>query len=333
MAIPPSRIIDLATPLHDIEESCIRHRVRERLWTWGLGHDHLDEHLQQFSDPQGFLTDDAILVFPQSNVVEELSCRDDRGKTCLYNGRLSFEYIFVAIDPIMKAWGRLPPKDWDAGCLSIMQRANSVVDSGRRPIHQRQLMLMEYIYRKWSWVDVVPSSFLSADSDQTMVEPTLATDDEDESEHLQVKRESPSNVEWDAFGSAFCREPKRRLLPEELARSLNASEDGVDDDSNASSVDSYLSRDEADSDAYEADRRWLEDIQSWAVETSNAEKTPVHDGQIPDDSLEQPPAASSLDLGTPDYPYQAQHHTESCSMMSQSYMFCTPRRSPICCRI
>ncbi|KAK7042336.1 hypothetical protein R3P38DRAFT_2889857 [Favolaschia claudopus] len=269
MAIPSSRssrIIDLATSLHDTDESCIRRRVRERLeWTWGLGYDHLDEHLQQFSDPQGFLTDDAILVFPQSHVVEELSCRDDRGEKCvrrpyiqkLYNGRCSFEYILVAIDPASSFSYRVvnsevPPH------LALCTTFGKIMKAWG--LHQRQLMLMEYIYRKLFWVDVVPSSFLSFDSDQTMVEP--ADNYEDESQHLQGRRKCPSNVEWDALSSASLCEPKRRLLSEELARSLNDSDDHADDDSNASSVDSYLSRDEVDSDVYEADRRWLEGIQS-----------------------------------------------------------------------
>ncbi|KAJ6456599.1 hypothetical protein C8R47DRAFT_1227786 [Mycena vitilis] len=44
--------------------------MRGRLeWNWGLGHLHLDEHLQGLVDPEGVLTDEPLLVFPPNDII------------------------------------------------------------------------------------------------------------------------------------------------------------------------------------------------------------------------------------------------------------------------
>jgi hypothetical protein len=164
---------------------------------------------------------------------------------------------------------------------------------------------MQSIHRKWSWTDYVPRSFLSEKSDQTMVEP-------EEEEPRVMKRKS--NVDWDALSSVSRQEPKRRLLPSELQPvpktaeiQLFPSVDGDGDD--AISVDSHISGVEGDPEKfathgdYEVDRKWLKKMRRWAEGTSGADagEALFNDGQINEDSREQPRDATSLDLAKPDY--------------------------------
>ncbi|KAK7039380.1 hypothetical protein R3P38DRAFT_2899210 [Favolaschia claudopus] len=328
MAIPSSRIIELVIP----DETETSENVRDRLeWTWGLGHDHLDDHLQQFSDPQGLLTNETVLMIPNNKIIDALLCRDIGGKMGvrrpyiqkLYNDCDSFEYLMLSIDPansipprlstsqlpphlalcttfgkMMKAWGSLSAADWTAHCGSLVERAKAVAHNDRPVLSSHNLSTMQHVYNNCSWAEYVPSSFLSADSDQTMVEPE---DDEPSS----PKRKS-AEVNWDALSSVSRREPKRRLLCVELesdadsAREGSISEDshftGIEDDTQA-----FVKASTARGD-YEVDRRWLKTMRSWLAGSSDADADEAlfSAGEV-DDSQEQPRLLATLDLEKPDY--------------------------------
>ncbi|KAF8198156.1 hypothetical protein K438DRAFT_1966903 [Mycena galopus ATCC 62051] len=344
MAIPSSSIVDLATPINKRGVPGIQDQARDRLeWTWGLGHGHLDDHLHAFVDPQKILTDESVLVFPRDDMIQKLSIRRAPPGVRrphiqkIYDGCKAFEYLVVPIDlastfpariltaelpphlalcttfgKMLKAWGTWPGKDWDAQCISVIERSKSVPHDGRPALEMWQLTQMELIHRKWSWADSVPSSFLSEASDQTMVEP--------EEEHHDGKRKSAHSIEeLEAGGSDSRHEPKRRLLPSELQSPpeirLFPSVDGddSDDENDAISNDSHISGVDGDPEEfvkasmargdYEVDRKWLKGIRRWAAKASkaDADETLLSDGQIKEDSREQPRDATSLDLGKPDY--------------------------------
>ncbi|KAJ7842810.1 hypothetical protein B0H14DRAFT_1022318 [Mycena olivaceomarginata] len=217
MAISSSSIIDFAIPNTKRDVPNIQDQVRNRLeWTWGLGHGHLDEHLQEFVDPQGLLADQTVLVFPHNDIIEQISRRTDRGKSGvrrphiqkLYKGCNSFEYLVLPIDSastlpprllnlevpphlalcatsgkMSQAWGSLPREVCDAKRASLLQRAKAAIYSARPALGMWQLTDMQHIHRKWSWIDYVPRSFLSEKSEQTMVEP-------EEEEPRAMKRKS-----------------------------------------------------------------------------------------------------------------------------------------------
>ncbi|KAK7039321.1 hypothetical protein R3P38DRAFT_2898854 [Favolaschia claudopus] len=336
MTIPSSQIIDLATPLHLRDELGIQKQVRDRLeWTWGLGHDHLDEHLQQFRDPQGLLTNENVLMFPHNRIIKELSSRDTGTFGIrrpyiqkLYNGCTSFDYLVLSLDPsptsppnlltsvlpphlalcttygkILKAWGLLPGDDWNTRCASLAERVDNAIPDDWPQFKLWQLTMMRHIYDVWSWTDWVPPAFLSADSDQTMVEP-------EEEESLSPKRKS-TKIDWDALSSVSHREPKRRLLRHEL-ESGAASANALDRDESMSE-DSHFTGIEGDTEAfvkasaergdYEVDHEELKTIQDWAAGASEAEigdASPI-DEEIDDGWQEQPRFIASLDLDTPDY--------------------------------
>ncbi|KAJ6530314.1 hypothetical protein B0H19DRAFT_1192800 [Mycena capillaripes] len=277
MAIPAASIIAFATQSSKRDVPGIQDQVRDRLeWTWGLGHDRLDEHLQKFVDPQGILTDEALLVFPHNDIIREVWLRHGRAKLGirrphiqrLYKGCKSFEYLVVPIDSdsplpvrlmhlevpphlalcttsgkMMKAWGHLLGKDCDILRASVVERSAAATHNNRPALTKWELDIMKLTYRTWSWMDYVPPSFLSETSDQTMVEV-------EEEEHSLPKRKLPSrNMEWEARSSASRHEPKRRLFPSELKQDppapnirLFPSADGDDDErDDAISADSHIS--------------------------------------------------------------------------------------------
>ncbi|KAF8198153.1 hypothetical protein K438DRAFT_2016270 [Mycena galopus ATCC 62051] len=342
MAIPSSSIIDFATPIHEREKPGIQAEVRDRLeWIWGLAHGHLDEHLREFTDPQNLLTDETILIFPPNDIIQALSFR--RGKTGLcrtpieqsYNGCRSFEYLAVAIDPadtspprilslevpphlvlittsgkIMKAWACLSRQAWNSNRISVVERGKGAAHNVRPALELEQLNEINHIYRMWSWIEPVPLSFLSGDSETTMVEP--------EEQHRDGKQKSThGNSDSKASSSGSRREPKRRLLPSELQRPplirLFPSADSDDDENDAISNDSHISGVDGDPEEfvkasiargdYEVDRKWLKGIRRWAAKASKADvdETLLNDRQIKEDSREQPRDATSLDLAKPDY--------------------------------
>ncbi|KAJ7888548.1 hypothetical protein B0H14DRAFT_2692943, partial [Mycena olivaceomarginata] len=342
MAISSSSIIDLAIPIHQADTPGIRDKVRDRLeWTWGLAHGHLDEHLREFVDPERILTDRTVLVFPHNDLIQEFSSRDISGRLGvrrphiqkMYKGCTTFEYLIIPTDStstlpprfltcelpphlalcttygkMMQTWGFLPRKVSDAQRESVVDRAKDANHEGRPALGMWQLNQMKYVYSTWSWIDYVPPSFLSEDSDHTMVEP------EEEERPRDTKRKSAGSH------SASRHEPKRRLLPSELQTPVtaeirlfpSADGDAESDDDEPISVDSHISGVEGDPEEfakashargdYEVDHKWLKKMRRWAADTSGADagEALFNDEQIKDDSREQPRDAMSLDLAKPD---------------------------------
>ncbi|KAK7062261.1 hypothetical protein R3P38DRAFT_3251587 [Favolaschia claudopus] len=330
MPIPSPPIIHFATSLRNTGVPGSEKQTRSRLeWSWGLGHDHLEEHLEQFSDPQGLLIDENVLVFPRNDIIQQIS-RHRGGRMGarrphirkLYNGVESFEYLIVPIAAAMNiaprivnlqvpphiaicttsgkmthAWGLLPRKEWEANCVSLVERVSTVTCHNRPPLGKWQLTEMELIHRAWSWATYVPPKFLDADSDQTMVEP--------EDDRLPgTKRKSSDSVSR-ASTSASCREPKRRLLPCDLESASSA--DAVDDVHTTASRISCVNGNSgalAKMDGFVD--KWLEKTQrlatrAFAAKTQDDDQSLVTDEQLKEYSMEQPRVVSELDLSQPDY--------------------------------
>ncbi|KAF8215475.1 hypothetical protein K438DRAFT_2008759 [Mycena galopus ATCC 62051] len=345
MPISPVAIISFMTAGHQADTPGIGDVVRNRLeWTWGLGHNHLDEHLQAFADPEGVLMDNALLVMPHSDTIREIRSRNSRSKVGvrrpniqkLYKGCTSFEYLVVPVDPasalparmlvsqlpphlalattagkVMEAWGYLTGDDYMAARASVVERSKPAIPPDSRFMFGMQdFEIIQQIYRTWSFIDRVPPSFLSEDSDQTMVEIEESVDSESDSS-------GSSGMKWEVESSASCyHEPERRLLPSELHDDfqivnigLYPSVDGEDDD--AISLDSHVSgADDPDeflqasiARDYEVNRSWLQKMKSWAEDISGADsdETLLNDMQIEEGPKEQPRVATSLDLCRPDY--------------------------------
>ncbi|KAJ7491087.1 hypothetical protein FB451DRAFT_1221991 [Mycena latifolia] len=229
-----------------------------------------------------------------------------------YKGQDSFEYLVVPIDPgdltqprmwisnipphlaicttfskVSKAWARLTGGESTVIKKSIIERSKPVTARPRsvtglchcpNPAFAFDVSVfdvMRGLYWFWSQNDSVPDSFLSKDSDQTMVE------EEEEPEPNFPVGKIPRQT---TGSSASCyREPHRRLLPSELQQDpqgaldhrLFPSEDGDDDSDDSMSSDSHITGVEdleefakasaarGDSD-YEMDRTWLKGIERWA---------------------------------------------------------------------
>ncbi|KAJ7914418.1 hypothetical protein B0H13DRAFT_438537 [Mycena leptocephala] len=113
MSISAAAILAFVISKHDADTPGLSDKVRDRLeWTWGLRHNHLDEHLQEFNDPQmsKILLDNSLLVMPRSESIHEMSGCDLANLTLkfdvrrphikrLYKGCTSFEYVVVPIAP------------------------------------------------------------------------------------------------------------------------------------------------------------------------------------------------------------------------------------------
>ncbi|KAJ7450035.1 hypothetical protein B0H11DRAFT_1928418 [Mycena galericulata] len=334
MTIPAAIIIEFMTPEDEVDLPGICDEVRDRLeWTWGLGHDHLDEYLQRFVDPQRVLMDDRLLVFPHSDMIREISARNRKMKSGVRRSHIdkgckSFEYVVVPLDrssplpartlisdvpphlvlcttsgKFMDAWGYLTGEDYTTVRVSLIEHLKTASPTDKRPpLTLWDLDAILQIYRTWSFMDPIPSTFISEASDQMMVE-------------VEEESGSDGGMAWEVGSSVSCRhEPKRRLLPSERQQDviirLFPSTDNQDYD-NAISLDSHITGvDDPDEFAeasmargdYEEDGEWLEGMAKWAKGTSGAtEQILLNDGQIPDDPREQPRVATSLDLDKPDY--------------------------------
>ncbi|KAJ7666719.1 hypothetical protein DFH06DRAFT_1184586 [Mycena polygramma] len=319
MPISASAIVDFATPNLKRNIPGIQDEVRARLeWNWGLGHHHLDEHLQGIVDPEGILMDETLLVFPPNDLITDIWHRYGVAKLGvrrphiqkLYNGRKSFEYMVVPIDPLsalparlisldvpphlalcttsgkmMKAWGALPAETATALRLSVLERSKAVYHGDRPELAMWDLDIMKLTHRTWSSSDYVPKSFHSESSDQTMVE---------ESPVPERKLLSNRKLDSEAGSSASRREPKRRLLPSERLEDVriapirlfpstdNVDEDEDEDEDDAIGTDSHISGvdpDDPDEFAkasaargdYKVNRKWLKEIKRWAQGTSGAD--------------------------------------------------------------
>ncbi|KAJ6580261.1 hypothetical protein B0H10DRAFT_2198545 [Mycena sp. CBHHK59/15] len=246
--------------------------------------------------------DNALLIMPHSDTIREIRSRNSISKVGvrrpniqkLYKGCTSFEYLVVPVDPasplparmlvselpphlalattagkIMEAWGYLTGDDYTAARASFVERSKTVVPPDSRFMFAMQdFEIIQQIYRTWSFIDRVPPSFLSEDSDQTMVEVEQSVDSESDS-------------------------------------SISSDDDAISLDSHVSGVedpDEFLQASIARGD-YEVDRSWLKKMKSWAEDISgvDSDETLLNDMQIEEDPKEQPRVATSLDLYRPDY--------------------------------
>ncbi|KAJ7077396.1 hypothetical protein B0H15DRAFT_955092 [Mycena belliarum] len=327
MAICAAEIVAYMTHPAKVNNPGISIQVRNLVeWTWGLGYNHLDKHLSEFDDPLCVFTDNSLIVIPDQDVIREL-----HRSTCglmpgvrrphirkVYKGRTSFEYLVIPVDSwnplpgrlvlsevpphiavattygkIMQQWGYLAGEANAAVRTSLVERSNIALGAGSSlSIHD--LNFMRNVYKTWSLVDYVPASFLSDDSDETMIEV------EDSPDTKSVPSVSNNKIAWEVGTSASCdHEPRRRLLPHELEQDINDQPptDGDDEDDYASSVDEPVDPDN------EGDLRWLESITSWVEGTkaTRDEGMLLNDGQIQEDPREKPRAATTVDLDKPDY--------------------------------
>ncbi|KAJ7144978.1 hypothetical protein C8R43DRAFT_561287 [Mycena crocata] len=333
MTVSAADILPFATPVGKAGTPGILDQVRNRLeWTWGLGHGNLDEHLHTFADPQHFLTDETLLLFPSTEIIRATSLRDKKLRfgvrrphiQKIYEGNNSFEYLIVPLDPsgatrtwvsevpphlvlcttsgkMLDAWGDLPGKKRLAMQLTLLAR--SVVASQTNAsfaLRVSDFVTIEQIYWTWSWMDHVPESFLSEDSDVTMVE----SDEEWKPLPMPNLVKAGSSMSSD-------HEPQRRLLPCELEEDPNflAIDDDSDDSMSSNSHITGIDDSEEFAKAimargdYEMDRSWLKRMESWAegASSGNDEGMLLKDDQIEEDPKEQPRVATSLNLNQPDY--------------------------------
>ncbi|KAJ7077395.1 hypothetical protein B0H15DRAFT_861724 [Mycena belliarum] len=141
MAISAAEIVAYMTNPLRANEPGISIQIRNRLeWTWGLGHNHLDEHLSQFTDPLHIFTDDSVFVIPSKDMICDIHSHTldlkfgvrrphiRKVRECLaerllyligfspqvYKGRMSFEYLAIPVDsqnplPGRKVVSEVPP--------------------------------------------------------------------------------------------------------------------------------------------------------------------------------------------------------------------------------
>ncbi|KAJ6456602.1 hypothetical protein C8R47DRAFT_1165134 [Mycena vitilis] len=359
MPIPASAIVDFATPNLKRNIPGIQDEVRARLeWNWGLGHHHLDEHLQGIGmyflalglwllltnnsvDPAGILMDETLLVFPPNDIITDIWHRYGVAKLGvrrphiqqLYDGRKSFEYMVVPINPLSalparlvslgvpphlalcttsgkmtKAWGALPAETATALRLSLIERSQAVYHD-RPALEMWDFDIMKLTHRTWSSSDYVPKSFHSESSDHTMVEESPV------SERKLLSNHKPDS---EAGSSASRCEPKRRLLPSERLEDLRIApirlfpsvdeedeDDTIDTDSHISGVDDPddFAKASAARGDYKVPRKLLKEIKRWARGTSGADPgdAVLNDAQVGQDLTEQPRMAASLDLDQADW--------------------------------
>ncbi|KAJ7077394.1 hypothetical protein B0H15DRAFT_1026179 [Mycena belliarum] len=320
MAISAAHIIAYMTSPPKANVPGISFQVRNRVeWMWGLGHTHLDDHLSEFTaDPLHVFADDSLLVIPSKIMIQDVHShafgtklgirRPDIRK--VYNGRTSFDYLVIPIDSknplpgrivvsqvpphiavgttygkIRQQWGHLTGATYNAVRTSLVERSNIALDT---TFSLYDLIAMQEVYRTWTLSSYVPPSFLSEDSDETMIEIP------DTKAAVPVSR---GKTDRDVGSSASCEhEPRRRLLPHELEQDIN------DQPSTYCDEDEDDHEESAEGDS-EEDRKWLEGITSWAEGSTAAcnEGMFFNDDQIQEDPRETPRVATSVDLDKPDY--------------------------------
>ncbi|KAJ7328799.1 hypothetical protein DFH08DRAFT_967195 [Mycena albidolilacea] len=289
VAFSSSSIIDFAIPIHRIDEPGIRDEARDRLeWTWGLGHGRIEEHLREFVDPEGLLTDETVLVFPHYHrfensraattedvlVFADRTCKSYTKDARPSNTSLSPadsasilppRFLISGLPPhlalctingkIYNAWGFLPRKFWDAHHDLLVERAKDATHEGRPALELWQLIEMEHVYEKWT-----ATSFLRRAPVKVEIRffPSVDGKDESDDDDAISVGSQISGVEGD---------------PEEFAKANHARGD------------------------YEMGRKWLKKMKRWAAWTLGADagETLFNDK---DNWRERPRDASSLDLDT-----------------------------------
>ncbi|KAJ7491086.1 hypothetical protein FB451DRAFT_1552620 [Mycena latifolia] len=329
MSILLNTIIDAATRGWNVKNPASCNEIRSQLeWSWGLGYETLDAHVNQFSDShlEDIVMDDTLILLAHPDIVHKFCVLisslpfNSRGSRQivqeLYGDSKSFEYLVLPVDPSSKTTPRLlissvPPhltistsadkllkrwgysrSDFMAAGASLIALVETSPPTGATFSLNRNIFVdLKYIHERWASCYVSPT-FLGLER----------SDD----------GESDSTMEWEVQTMAYPDEPCRRMLPHEFEQEpvVKIRQPPVDDDDDAISQDSHITG--ADNpEAYakasmeradEADRSWLKGIESWAESAEGVDDALLlNDGQIEEDSKEGPRVATSMDLDKADY--------------------------------
>ncbi|KAJ7765759.1 hypothetical protein B0H16DRAFT_1524293 [Mycena metata] len=314
-------------------------------WTWGLEYGALNEHLQSFnSDRQlaDILANKDLMVLTDWETIGKMSLHLSHSPKTISGSRImiqdvydrcSFEYLVLPVDPssgiapqllissvpphvtvapsvdhLLKRWG-YEQDLFDAACKSIMQHvaANPPAGATFQP-NFHTFTDLRYLHERWA-TRSVPSQFRGLEG----------SDDDVEEAVLMNSDEGSSTLEWEvATLPSEEEEPRRRLLPHELAADLVVKFRTLvrvaDDGDEVISCDSYITGHEGRPEEFskasmaratsdEKDAAWEQGIKSWVQGTSvvDDERMLLNDDQIEEDPKEQPRVAATLDLEKPDY--------------------------------
>ncbi|KAJ7494370.1 hypothetical protein B0H11DRAFT_934111 [Mycena galericulata] len=337
MAIPYKTIIEAASRAYSPNSPIMREKIHHRLeWLWGLGYGMLEGHLHNFFDPElvEILLNENLVLFAQPELVREIflltsnipsrSSKRRRMVQDLYEGRDSFEYLVLPVDPssettprvlissvpphlticssvgkLIKRWGYGVDRFHAVGNLLITLVKTSAAGATLVPT-RHTFIYLRYIHESWATC-YVPPGFLGLE------EPCGGEESDDSEDEESDEDARSSTMEWELSD-----EPKRRLLPHEfeqeavlkfpILRSADGEDDAISCDSHITGVEDmeeFAKASLARGD-YVQNREWLEGMQSWVAGAVHADLCIVP-GQMEDDSIEQPRAPASLDLDRPDY--------------------------------
>ncbi|KAJ7494373.1 hypothetical protein B0H11DRAFT_2004363 [Mycena galericulata] len=310
-------------------------------WVWGLEHGTFDEHLAKYSDPHlvDVLMDDNLILLPHSDLIINLhsltttnvSTRFSKPREKLqdvYPANEPFEYMVLPVDPsmgppprvlkspvpphltislsidtILRRRGYLAP-DFVALRNSLLELVETCPPDGATFIPDvPNFIELRYMHEVWATC-YVPPRFLGLDDSDP--------DDEDDSEGMAES----STMEWEVQTLSNYGEPRRRMLPHEFERDpdpiIKIGPVPSTDDDDAITCDSYITGIEDPEELikasiargdYEPSRTWLKGMERWVQGASDVVDGDMllNDGQIAEDSTEQPRVATSLDLNKPDY--------------------------------
>ncbi|KAJ7272807.1 hypothetical protein C8J57DRAFT_259619 [Mycena rebaudengoi] len=314
-------------------------------WSWGLASGGLEEHLSTFEDPvfAQILMDQSLDVLPQREVIQQI--RRGYLKTgpftrthiqCVYQGRKSFDYIILPVDPstpvpprmlsselpphlavcttcsnLTRRWARLTGYEFKPVVQSIMKLAKACADPSSIPDFE----IMDLVFTIW-YCASPPRSFLGLELEE---DPRPTPKQAARIEEPQVEEKSSAESELESWASSY-EEPQRRLLSceggahdpdnEGKRRFFTSADgrDGHDDDDDALSFESHIisgiedPKEHAQKDRDKPIRKFLKRIASWVEGTSSSgDELLVNDDQILQDPKELPCVVSGLDLSKPDY--------------------------------
>ncbi|KAJ7778776.1 hypothetical protein DFH07DRAFT_795971 [Mycena maculata] len=331
MSIPANTIIEAASRAYRRDSPVIIDEICHRLeWVWGLEYGMLEGYLSKFFDPQlvNILIDDDLILLAHPDLIRKIFLAKITGTSAkprimiqeLYQGCQSFEYLVLPVDPASGVPPRVlsssvPPhlticssvgkilKRWGYGHTDFATLRGSFIDlvkmsppAGSTFIpNVDNFINLRYLHEAWSTCPV-SSRF-------------LGLEDSDEEEENDGDAAS-STMEWEI--ETLDDEPQRRLLPHEFKKDpvLKIRPVQVVDDDDAISHDSYITGVE-DPEEYAKvslargnyDCTWLKGMEQWVQGASVVvdDQMLLNDGQIEEDSREQPRVATSLDLDRPDY--------------------------------
>ncbi|KAJ7778778.1 hypothetical protein DFH07DRAFT_539809 [Mycena maculata] len=333
MAIPANTIIEAASRAYRADSPIIIDEICHRLeWVWGLEYGVLEEYLSKFSDPQlvNILMDDDLILLAHPDLIRKIFLAKITGTSSkprimiqeLYQGCQTFEYLVLPVNPasgvpprllsssipphlticssvgkILKRWG-YGYTDYDTLRDSFINLVKTSPPAGSTFIlNVDNFINLRYLHKAWS-ICPVSSRFLGlGDSDE---------------EKESGEDAASSTMEWEIETLSNSDEPQRRLLPHGFEKDPVLKirpVQVVDDDDDAISQDSYITGEDPEEYAKASlvrgdyDRTWLKGMERWVQSASVVvdDQMLLDDGQIEEDSREQPRVATSLDLNRPDY--------------------------------